>query len=99
MWAASKVTKLIGRRHAFGGGEVDGVAQPDGLGARERGCPVEAALVDGHDVEVIPHEPDGVFEVEAQDRLVRQPIDGRQRLGQAPSPTPTTPGRPRAHRV
>ena len=46
------------------------------------GGPVEAALVDGHDVEVVPGEPDRVFEVGAQDRLVGEAVDRRERFGQ-----------------
>ena len=46
------------------------------------GGSVEATLVDRHDVQVIPHQPDGVLQVEPQHRLVGQPVDGRQRLGQ-----------------
>ena len=69
-------------------------ARRTGCSRARRGGPVEAALVDGHDVEVVPRQADGVLEVEAQDGLVGQPVDRRQRLGRAPAPTRSTPASP-----
>mgnify|MGYP000455824481 CR=1 FL=1 len=48
----------------------------------ERRGPVEAALIDGDDVEVIPDEADRVLEIGTQDGFVREPVDGRERLGE-----------------
>ncbi len=69
--------------HAFGGGEVDRVAQPDRLGARQRRCSIEAALVDrarrGGD-------PSTSRTASSRSRrriaLIGQPVDRRQRFGQ-----------------
>ena len=70
------------RRHPLGRREVDGARQAHGLLAGEPGGAVEAALVDGHDVDVIPRQAHGIFEVEAQHRLVGESVDGREGLGE-----------------
>ena len=66
----------------LGRSEVDRIAEPDRLGARQAGGTIEAALVERYHVEVIPREAHRVLDVLAQDRLVGQPVDRGQRLGQ-----------------
>ena len=53
-----------------------------GCSARQVGGAIEAALVDRDDVEVVPGQSDRVLEVGAQDRLVGEPVDRGQRLGE-----------------
>ncbi len=48
------------------GREVDGVAQANRLRAGQRCGTIEATLIDGHDVEVIPREAYRVLEIEAE---------------------------------
>lgn len=50
---------------SLGGGEVDRIGEPQGLLPGEHRRPVEAALIDRHDVEPIPDEPDGILEIPA----------------------------------
>ena len=71
MWAGSKVTKSDRSGKPLGGGEVDGVGEAHRLGPCEGRGPVEAALVDRHDVQVVPRVADRVLEIEPQDRLRR----------------------------
>ena len=48
--------------------------------AEQRRGAVEAPLVDGHDGVAVPLQPQGVLEVEAQDRLVGEAVDDGERL-------------------
>ena len=81
-WPGSNVTKRTGAGIRSAAARWMALGQAHRLLAGEAGGPVEAALVDGHDVEVVPRQADGVLEVEAQDGLVGQAVDRRQRLGQ-----------------
>ena len=71
-----------GAGEAFGGGQLDGVGEAHRLLAEQRRRPVEAALVDGHDGVAVPLQSHGVLEVEAQRRLVGEPVDDGERLGE-----------------
>ena len=82
IWAGSNVTKRTGAGIRSAAARWIALVEPDGLLAGEAGGAVEAALVDGDDVEVVPRQAHGVLEVEAQHGLVGQPVDRRQRLGE-----------------
>ena len=69
-------------REAFSCSEVDCISQSNGLAAGQRSGPIEAALVDRHDVEVVPRKANGIFEIESDDRLVVESIDRWQCFGE-----------------
>jgi hypothetical protein len=81
IWAASKVTNRIGAGMRSAAAKWMASLRRTGW-VRDRGRAVEAALVDGHDVEVVPRQPDRVLEIEAKDRLVGHAVDRREGLGQ-----------------
>ena len=62
-------------REAFSCSEVNCISQSNGLAAGQRRGPIEAALVDRHDVEVVPRKTNGIFKIESDDRLVVESID------------------------
>ena len=78
----SNVTKRTGAGIRSAAARWIALGEADRLLAGEAGGAVEAALVDGDDVEVVPRQAHGVLEVEAQHGLVGQPVDRRQRLGE-----------------
>ena len=71
--AGSNVSERGGPRQPVGGREVERVDGPQRLLAAELGGPVEAALVDGHDVDALPVVAQGAAEAVARRPGCRRP--------------------------
>ena len=82
IWAGSNVTKRTGAGSRSAAARWIASVSRTGCVRARPAARSRQRWSSGHDVEVIPREADRVLEVGAQDRLVGEPVDRRQRLGE-----------------